>query len=284
MGVSEQKNFKHDLSRVIRREYVGQELNTVGETANIFQVSSKVRRHENDVNALLLPELLLEQDSTIDPKIERLSASLLQALKSRFPYLEAIVVMGSGAHGGGLVRGVVGEPEGDFDWGVIVKGKVPTQAERIDLRNSADRILKARSAKYGFAKPLESCVFINPAHLGPRLPNLDEDMTMWVVNNMSPHDIIKYFHPTVPRVIGANNRLLLLQELKRLAETDPSHFNYLVYILTIEWQSDRSIKHRHFDSFRKDTRTDDLIDKVVDSSKNSMWSPFTELDKLRKSV
>ncbi|HLD50982.1 hypothetical protein A3K34_02400 [candidate division WWE3 bacterium RIFOXYC1_FULL_40_10] len=263
------EEFKKDIARVARRTFISKELEN---TKSISEVSEGVRQRETQSDVQGIIEKLTESGETLEPKIEKLCESLLEKLRAEFPFIKGIVVMGSGAHGGGLVRSIVGDEEEDLDWTIVSSKRLMSQSS-IDqevlkeIRIRGDEIMREIAPQVGFTSEIQSCPMYNPR--SGVIYELDKNEAELLVMK-DAYSIRPYLNPTIPKTVGENNRILIQRALLGLETNDNWRFGYLGRDLKDMWKKMHTLKYKHFEHYNKDSRSVTMLKRIEDNSAKSM--------------
>lgn len=198
--------------------------------------------------------------------------------------MRAIVIMGSGAHGGGLVRSLVDVNEHDLDWGIMYDGEIPSNEILTELRDEADKLMASKSAEIGFKHELESCYFFNPARpVGYKQILSEENIDKDYFKPFQPGSLLYHIQPTIPKEIGIQKFSLLIHKLHKLKNQDIDIFNEYIGRLTDAYMKMHELKDKHFNGFDRDNeKTATLVTKVLYKAEGVMGKEFKAL--LEKAV
>lgn len=142
----------------------------------------------------------------IDPPLKTMLESFMPTLKDRFPWLVALVVLGSGANGGMTIRRALDRVrrtanKTDLDYAIIFDPQQPPNTKDVyELRVALDALLRDSGGQYGFPATFFGCSNINgqmlrSADLGSIAPETG--------GNPNPY---LYLRPSVPANVNLANR------------------------------------------------------------------------------
>jgi len=245
----------------------------------------------------------IETERRVDDEIRRLTIEyfpvdeitmvmtqeIYDTLHDKFPFVKAIVILGSSANGGTMIRNLIkgergAEPIGDYDWAVMVdKGAYHERMHKkeiLEYRNAAVPII----GKYGRM----SCGGFNPTTYYKSLPDdpsyFDEIATDETIENGKFGsvlcELLLFLQPSYPQAVNEESRRLFYQWMMNLKERDEYLFDKLLGGLYGEWQRIHALKTKYFgeDQGNSGDKRDPLITRLIVLSKQVLPNPFTLKD------
>ncbi len=225
----------------------------------------------------------------VDEPTMKMTREIYDSLHDKFPFVKAIVILGSSANGGTVIRNFVkeesgAEQNGDFDWAVMVDPGIyydqMHRKEMLDYRNAAIPII----SKYGRM----TCWGFNPTTYYESLPEepsyFDEIVSDEIIEDAKFGSILcellLFIQPSYPQVVNEASRRLFYQWMMNLRVRDESLFNKLLAGLHGEWQRIHVLKPKYFGGNRgnSEDNRDSMITKSVALSKQVLPNPFTLKD------
>lgn len=203
-----------------------------------------------------LARRLISEDLLINEQSAELAETLGEQLNEKFdiPGL-AIVLMGSGVHGGRQVRELFGtEDESDFDWGLV--SDIDLRSRNVSEGNSLTDI-------YGFVTEavkayagegnnnFYSCVATNGLEQYEVNIESVKSLLSTVLKLRVPElipfavQLAYYFQPSFPAEINQRNQRYVLGTLQILSNAEPFKWRILVEGMIESWQSFHLVKLKH---------------------------------------
>lgn len=289
-GLDKQQKFLNEIAvyfdRLFRRKNIERAQHT-HENSSLREIIQNTRQREKrtgykelyqstvrETVRELLDSMVVENKASIE-----LLEMILPELQSRFPWIQAIVLIGSGAHGGKRLRKLSRTyGQTDVDWGIIYDSTQINQAFELfeGVTKAADGILsqikQEKRLPMGLSPDVQFCFFMNPKHVyGRSLPSVKDPsfldkLDFWYfpgtgASNYGPHqnrsmpnlgaiqEAMLFFQPTLPRKIGENNVKRLLFYLSELSTSDHNRWELLASDLKSNWREIHHIKSKHFSKY-----------------------------------
>ncbi len=279
--ISPEQSWKSDVARLIRRSEISRQL---GSKLPGDEIRGAVREHEKSLNVSQLTEGLVSEVFVVSLTTEKIATELFEELKTEFDFLDAIVLLGSSAHGGAFVREAVkaDADEHDLDWGIVVKGSVEA-TKIIALYDKAVGLLPKIGKNYGKEDDYQSCWLYNPKmYFVKKLTSLDQAMEL-LSRSKNSDDFVSnriplYFSPSIPENVNIDNRNLILESLKVMYKKDKAGWKFLISEISSHHNNNHHLKTKHFISENSRTNRDIKIrDRVVSQSRDVMTKTMHEL-------
>lgn len=266
----------------------------IAESSDLRETIDELKRPENKEELFIKMEqqtaefmrLMNETLTVPEQELIDLLDAMLPELQKKFPFIKALILQGSGAHGGAFIRDSLGDQIAhDLDWGVFLemtdellenesnRGVNPTEAtlrgEIVEEGNSIiDQLRKSKPELFEkLPDNFRSCEVSNPKlsffyDVAGYSGNIDS-VRMFQLLEPTPVEHRKLpmyrelscFFPTIPAEVGLRNREIFLQHLSELSISDHSRWEEYTRVLKWQWKSKFELIPKYFDSNRtRDTK------------------------------
>lgn len=240
-----------------------------GQPAESFGQLREMVRALQEVSA---PRELAEKLVFLENVVDQEKIAILRELYERSGAAKeipgfAIVLVGSGSHGGSEVRKLLHNfAEHDYDYGLLSDRRQDLDQEhRAQLHQSFKQELRAAASDAGVegAGQYQLCKVNNGIlWYKENVPDEDAILERLIQAQQNPWmdtGFAFYFQPSYPPERNRRNRELFLRALRRLAQQDREKWNKVVDLLLADWQEHHRLKVKHLMSFSLDDKRRKLL-------------------------
>lgn len=282
----DKNSWRNNVARLIRRSAIDQNFPRWRKTYSTQAIKDRVRERESRLAVKDLVEGLASEEFMVDPRMVEVAQKTFEGLKDKYPEIEAVVIAGSSAQGGAMVRNATGSVPSDFDWGLITNQDTGFKIGRIT--EDGKKIIVNEGKRLKLGRRFGPCKTFNPTELqATNITDQDkiydsleflgtDNTTRWERDEVL-QPLIIYFLPSWPAQINQDNRRQVLEALSRLSIDDHVKWQTAVEAISSKWQEFHVIKEKHFKIAGTHIRDWKLRRNVAAEAPISMSGSMTEL-------
>lgn len=282
------ETWSKDLKRIARRHQI-RETMELGKTS-LATIKETVRAFEDANRTDLLIEELTAEEFVIPPEVSRIMTEVSSAVIKRYPKVKALVLLGSGSHGGAVIRTITNHfKDMGIDWGIITQGEL-SESMRKEINSAfSEELANVTKDTESFAN-LKGCCGINPATCAqlsqPMLENAQDFLEKFKAVLSTPFvdkeiegysiypeyftptsSVFLYLNPSYPPESNQHNREIIKEGLELLQAKDSMAWENAMAQLIREWSMSRRFSIKNFPpiTYRdRDSKDMELVNKLLD--------------------
>lgn len=233
--------FSKDLQAIANRESIAKSLK---DNLDLKQIIKKVKASPNTEE---ISTKLVSEELFVTPEVATIMYSLQELAKTEFPQIKGLclVLIGSSAHGGGLIRHFFNTSKEqdidvaflhDFDPSITDDfiGQVRHLVSEKGSILSAKKIHATGYHTNNIHSPKQASEFL-------RLATSQDSSVKATLRGQIP----LYFEPSFPDSANVQNRELLLTELGHIYQQNPDLWQQITTIILKTWSQQHHIKAKH---------------------------------------
>ncbi len=277
--------WSEKMARLLKREVIGRELES---GSGVSVAKSRAREFAQGAKLRQTIEQLLNSELIVEEKRAKLAAQIGLELRNKFPELVnlSLVLVGSGIHGGSVVRELTENYEDtDLDWGVIADdGPITSEDERRLIVEYVNQEIKKLAPQFGLPDDFRGCPYYNAKKLYCRtFPTVNHCYDyLWngpSIRFEARNPLMLAFQPSFPDDTLERQRDFVLDALHRLWRAYPATWQERVDEMVKEWKEHHTLKEKHLmrDSLTGPWRSKKLAWQVTGSAPDLMARGFQAL-------
>lgn len=290
-------NFKKNMLRLLTRATIKNEQKKTG---SLLENVRKGKKQRSELIDRLTSEVIV-----VDEEKAAVLLALSEMLRRHFHRPDiTLILLGSAGHGGSDVKKIIHSNEktidNEIDYALLTDEHI-SDSDAAQIQTFIQKSIKDVASRLGVSSPdtYRPCDFHNAEHMRKTnidTPNIVAEQIAQAIDEAIPlvqanvleypemldeisEELVLYLQPSFPQETNHENTYKLLEALRMIYEYNPEYWEIMTDEILRQWKIIHKIKTKHITKKKpwSDTRTQDFVSTIEDSSSDAMSEPLKKL-------